>query len=89
ALNAANAALYTSNLPIKKSVCGVRVGKIDNKLVINPTKDDLENSTLDLYIAGSKDELLMIEMKTISSFYGKEGAPNGNNVSRKMRTLYP
>ena len=67
ALNAANAALYTSNLPIKKSVCGVRVGKIDNKLVINPTKDDLENSTLDLYIAGSKDELLMIEMKTISS----------------------
>src|SRR5574343_161098 len=60
ALNAANAALYTSNLPIKKSVCGVRVGKIGDKLVINPTKDDLENSTLDLYIAGSKDELLMI-----------------------------
>ncbi|AXK48846.1 polyribonucleotide nucleotidyltransferase [Aliarcobacter trophiarum LMG 25534] len=67
ALNAANAALYTSNLPIKKSVCGVRVGKIANNLVINPAKDDLENSTLDLYVAGSKDELLMIEMKTISS----------------------
>src|SRR5574344_3006737 len=30
ALNAANAALYTSNLPIKKSVCGLRVGKVDN-----------------------------------------------------------
>ena len=66
-LNAANAALYTSNLPIKKSVCGVRVGKIDNELIINPTPAELENSVLDLYVAGSKDELLMIEMKTISS----------------------
>ena len=67
ALNAANAALYTSNLPIKKSVCGVRVGKIDGEYVVNPTPESLENSTLDLYVAGSKDELLMIEMKTIST----------------------
>ena len=67
ALNAANAALYTSNLPIKKSVCGVRVAKIDGEYVANPKMTELENSTLDLYIAGSKDELLMIEMKAISS----------------------
>jgi polyribonucleotide nucleotidyltransferase len=67
ALNAANAALYTSNLPIRKSVCGVRVAKIENEYVINPTPEQIENSVLDLYVAGSKDELLMIEMKTISS----------------------
>jgi polyribonucleotide nucleotidyltransferase len=67
ALNAANAALYTSNLPIKKSVCGVRVGRIKNNYVINPTPEQMFESTLDLYVAGSKDELLMIEMKTISS----------------------
>ena len=67
ALNAANAALYTSNLPIKKSVCGVRVGKVEGNYIINPTPKELENSVLDLYVAGSKDELLMIEMKTISS----------------------
>jgi len=67
ALNAANAALYTSNLPIKKSVCGVRVAKIDSEYIANPKMSELENSTLDLYIAGSKDELLMIEMKSISS----------------------
>lgn len=67
ALNAANAALYTSNLPIKKSVCGVRVGKIDGEYVVNPTSTQLEESSLDLYVAGSKDELLMIEMKSISS----------------------
>ena len=67
ALNAANAALYTSNLPIRKSVCGVRVAKIENEYVINPTPEQIENSVLDLYVAGSKDELLMIEMKSISS----------------------
>lgn len=67
ALNAASAALYTSNLPIKKSVCGVRVGKINGEYVINPTTTELLDSTLDLYVAGSKDELLMIEMKSISS----------------------
>ncbi|RBQ29936.1 polyribonucleotide nucleotidyltransferase [Aliarcobacter vitoriensis] len=76
ALNAANAALYTSNLPIKKSVCGVRIGKIDGELVVNPNQNDLTNSTLDLYIAGSKDELLMIEMKSISSLEEKNHKTN-------------
>lgn len=67
ALNAASAALYTSDLPIYKMVSGIRLAKIDNKYIINPKITDMLNSTLDLYIAGSKDELLMIEMKSISS----------------------
>ncbi len=66
-LNAASAALYTSDIPIKKSVAGVRVGKIDNKYIVNATTKQMEESTLDLYVAGSKEELLMIEMKAISS----------------------
>ena len=67
ALNAASAALYTSNLPIKKSVAGVRVGRINNEFVINPTDMQMSESTLDLFIAGSKEELLMIEMKAMAS----------------------
>jgi polyribonucleotide nucleotidyltransferase len=67
ALNAASAAFYTSDLPVKKSVAGVRVARIEGEYVVNPNVSDLENSTLDLYVAGSKDELLMIEMKAISS----------------------
>ncbi len=78
ALNAANAALYTSNLPIKKSVCGVRVGRIDDEFIINPTNDELNNSTLDLYVAGSKDELLMIEMKSSSNL--KDGKHSTNEM---------
>ena len=67
ALNAASAALYTSNLPIRKSVAAVRIAKINNELVVNPEMSLLNESTLDLFVAGSKDELLMIEMKAISS----------------------
>ncbi len=66
ALNAASAALYVSDLPIEKSVCGVRVGKIDGEIVLNPTNSQMENSTLDLYLAGSSSELLMIEMQALS-----------------------
>jgi polyribonucleotide nucleotidyltransferase len=67
ALNAASAAVYTSNLPIKKSVAGVRVAKIEGEYVVNPKLSKMTESTLDLYVAGTKDELLMIEMKAISS----------------------
>jgi len=67
ALNAASAALYTSNLPIRKSVAAVRIAKINNELVVNPEMSLLNESSLDLFVAGSKDELLMIEMKAISS----------------------
>lgn len=67
ALNAASAALYTSNIPVSKSVCGTRVANIDGELVVNPSLSELENSTLDLYVAGTSTELLMIEMKSISS----------------------
>lgn len=67
ALNAASAALYTSNIPINKSVCATRIGKIDGEFIINPNLEQQENSTLDLYVAGTSSELLMIEMKAISS----------------------
>ncbi|RXJ60206.1 polyribonucleotide nucleotidyltransferase [Candidatus Marinarcus aquaticus] len=67
ALNAASAALYTSNLPVKKSVAGVRVGRIAGEYVVNPDETSMSESTLDLFVAGSKEELLMIEMKSIAS----------------------
>ncbi|MDX1809375.1 MAG: polyribonucleotide nucleotidyltransferase [Sulfurospirillaceae bacterium] len=63
ALNAASAAIFVSDIPVNKSVCGVRIGKIDGELIVNPTNSQLANSTLDLYVAGTKEELLMIEMK--------------------------
>ncbi len=67
ALNAASAAFFVSDIPINKSVCGVRVGKLDGKLVVNPSNSQLEESSLDLYVAGTKEELLMIEMRSAAT----------------------
>ncbi len=64
-LNAASVALYLSDIPMKAPVCGVRIGKIDGKFILNPNNEELQNSTLDLYVAGVKDELLMIEMRAL------------------------
>ncbi|CAG9959812.1 polyribonucleotide nucleotidyltransferase [Campylobacter lari] len=66
-LNAASVALYLSDIPIKAPVCGVRIGRINNEFVLNPSNSELKNSTLDLYVAGVKDELLMIEMRALSN----------------------
>ena len=64
ALNAASAALYTSDIDINTSVSAVRTAKVNGELVLNPTLSQLKDSTLDLYLSGTKDDLLMIEMRT-------------------------
>ena len=81
ALNAASAALVVSDLPISKSISGVRVGKIDGEFVVNPKNSELLDSTLDLYVAGSKEELLMIEMRAIGS--EDDGVHNMNELSNE------
>ena len=58
---ASSAALSISGLPFKGPVGASRVGFIDGKYILNPTKKDLENSKLDLVVAGTKDAVLMVE----------------------------
>ena len=76
ALNAASMALYLSDIPVDAPVCGVRVGMIDNEFVLNPTNKELDKSVLDLYVAGVKDELLMIEMRSIPQKNDKKEISN-------------
>ncbi len=63
ALYAASAALFLSDIEISYPAVGVRVAKENNEFILNPSQDTLENSSLDLFVSGLKDELLMIEMK--------------------------
>ena len=58
---ASSAALSISGLPFEGPVGASRVGFIDEKFVLNPTKKELENSKLDLVVAGTKDAVLMVE----------------------------
>jgi len=67
ALNAASAALYTSDIDINTSVSAVRAAKIDGQIILNPNMSELSESTLDLYLSGTKKDLLMIEMRTFGS----------------------
>jgi len=61
AMNAAAACMYMSSLPFAKMVHGVRVTRIDGELIFNPTLSQLEKGDFNLFVTGTKDELLMIE----------------------------
>ncbi len=58
---ASSAALAISGMPFLGPVGASRVGFIDGKYVLNPSKKDLDNSKLDLVVAGTKDAVLMVE----------------------------
>jgi len=61
ALIGASAALSISGVPFLDIVAGSRVGFIDNEFVLNPSISDMENSKLDLVVAGTKDSVMMVE----------------------------
>ncbi len=61
AMVATSAALTISGVPFMGPIAGARVGHIDGKFVVNPTRDQLVNSSLDLVVAGTKEGVLMVE----------------------------
>ena len=65
---AASAALALSDIPFETLISEVRVGRIDGKFIINPSRAQLELSDIDMMIGASKDSIAMVEgeMKEIS-----------------------
>src|SRR5712692_5817991 len=61
AVNAAAAALTISNAPFEGPSGCVRVGTVDGELTLNPTIQQMEESTLDLVVAGTRDSIMMLE----------------------------
>ncbi len=55
------AAIAISDIPMEKTIAGVRVGRIDGQLVVNPPIDRLEESDLNITMAGSADSITMVE----------------------------
>ncbi|MHC4442015.1 MAG: polyribonucleotide nucleotidyltransferase [Planctomycetota bacterium] len=62
AILAGSAALSVSSAPFEGPIGAVRVGLVDDKFVINPTYQQMENSKLDMILAGHKDGVNMIEV---------------------------
>jgi polyribonucleotide nucleotidyltransferase len=61
AMIGASAALSISEIPFQGPIAGARVGRIDGQLVINPLLQDFERSDLNIFVAGSRDAILMVE----------------------------
>jgi polyribonucleotide nucleotidyltransferase len=58
---AASAAITITDLPFNGPMSEVRVGRVDGKLIINPYKDELENSDIDMIVAGTMKDINMVE----------------------------
>ncbi|GAA8778423.1 polyribonucleotide nucleotidyltransferase [Helicobacter pylori] len=65
ALNAASAALFLSHIAPIKSVSACRIARVDNEFIINPNTSLLNQSSLDLFVSGTKESLNMIEMRSL------------------------
>ncbi|MCX6826667.1 MAG: polyribonucleotide nucleotidyltransferase, partial [candidate division Zixibacteria bacterium] len=56
-----SAALAISDIPLVAVIAAVRVGRIDGKLIVNPTFSELGTSDMNLTVVGSKDNITMVE----------------------------
>lgn len=65
---AASSAIAVSNIPFNGPMSEVRIGRVDGKLIVNPTLAELQMSDIDIMIAGSAKDIVMLEgeMKEIS-----------------------
>jgi polyribonucleotide nucleotidyltransferase len=83
---AASMALMLSDIPFLGPISEVRVGRIDGKWVINPTKSELAKSDLDLLVGGTADDLNMVEgeMKELSEDEFLEALKFGHDAIKKQ-----
>ena len=61
AINAASAAVSISDIPWDGPIGAVRIGRVNEEFIINPTYAEMEQSDLDLRLAGTKEAILMVE----------------------------
>ncbi|MDD5622347.1 MAG: polyribonucleotide nucleotidyltransferase [Actinomycetota bacterium] len=60
-INGASMALYISDIPFEEPVGAVRIGKVGENWIINPDYSEIEESIIDIVVAGTEDAILMVE----------------------------
>jgi len=60
-INGASTLLYISDIPFDEPIGAVRIGKIGDKWIVNPTYSEIEESIIDIIVAGTEDAILMVE----------------------------
>jgi polyribonucleotide nucleotidyltransferase len=61
AINASSCALMLSEIPLMQAIGAVRVSKVDGKLVMNPSAEQIDQGTIDMVVAGTVDAITMVE----------------------------
>ena len=61
ALNGASFALSLSKAPFLGPIGAVRIGRIDDRFIINPTFEEIDKGSMDIVVAGTKDNIVMVE----------------------------
>lgn len=61
AINSASAALAISDIPFEGPIAGVRVGRLNNEFVLNPSYEQRKESDLDLVVSGTGEHVMMVE----------------------------
>jgi len=89
ALVGASAALTLSDIPFFGPISAIHVGYIDDTLVVNPTLPQMEDSLLDLIVASSKEDVIMVEAgaKEISEEILLEAIKLGHEVNQEVIKL--
>jgi polyribonucleotide nucleotidyltransferase len=81
ALMAVSFALNASRIPFLSPIAGVRLGRLQDKWVINPTFQQLEYSDIDMVIAGSRDSIVMVEGGALEA--SEEDIIDGFTIAQK------
>ena len=86
ALFGSSLATSISKIPFNGPVAGVKVGYVDKKFVINPSHEELENSLIDLTVAGTKDAINMVESSAheASEKIMLEGLMTGHDAVKEL-----
>ena len=61
ALTGASAALHVSDIPFNGPLAAVRIGRLDGQLIVNPTQTQIEQTELNLIVAGNREGIVMVE----------------------------
>ena len=61
AIVASSAAVHLSGIPFNGPIAGVRICQVDGELIANPTYEQIEKSTLEIVVAGTKEGITMVE----------------------------
>jgi polyribonucleotide nucleotidyltransferase len=88
-ITGASAALYLSDIPFENPIAGVRVGLIEDRFIVNPTYDQIRESSLNLIVAGSEEAIGMVEAgaNEISEAVMVEALMFGHNEIKKLCRL--